>query len=57
MDWQSRHDQTVNGQQMADGSDGSGNELGMEQDGRRSESWSEVKMGKARRKRKKVGQR
>jgi len=30
---------------MAEGSDGSGNELGMEQGGGRSESWSKVKTG------------
>lgn len=47
---------TVNGQEMAEGSDGSGSELGMELSGGRIESWSEVKGGKARRKRKKLGE-
>ena len=46
----------MNGQEMAEGSDGSGNYLGMEQGGGRSESWSEVKIGKAKQKCKKVGQ-
>ena len=32
------HGRTVNGQEMAEGSDGSGNELGMELGGGRSES-------------------
>lgn len=49
-DWQSRHDWTVNGQDVADGGDRSGNELGIELGGGRNESWRQVKMGKARRK-------
>lgn len=56
-DWRNRHDRTLNGQEMAEGSDGSGNELGTELGGGRNESWIEVKMGKkARRERKKVWQ-
>ena len=55
-DWQSRHDWTLNGQEMAEGSDGSGNELdGMELGGERNESWREVKMGKARQNARKWG--
>lgn len=41
---------------MAEGSDGSGSELGMELGGGGSERWEEIKGEKARRKRKKVRQ-
>ena len=50
------HGRTVNGQEMAEGSDGSGNELGMELGGGRSESWSKVNTGNVKRKRKKLVQ-
>ena len=43
-------------EEMAEGSDGSGNELEMELGGGRSESCSEVKMGKARQKHENVDQ-
>ena len=41
---------------MAEGSDGSGNELGMELGGGRSESWSKVNTGNVKPKRKKLVQ-
>ncbi|XP_059186385.1 uncharacterized protein LOC131969355 [Centropristis striata] len=47
--WQNR---IVNGQEMAEGSDGSGSELEMEYGGGRDEGWNVVKGGKAKRKRK-----
>lgn len=51
------HDQIVNGQEMAEGTDRSGSVLGMEQGGGGTGSRSEVKEGNAGRKHKKVGQR
>lgn len=47
----------VNGQEMAEGSDGSGSEMGIEFDGRRNEVWSTMESNSNSHKRKKRNQR